>query len=89
MVNTLTAAELKRRGVAAIEEGLKRGPVRIIKHNRPSAVVLAEQDYQKLLAASGQSEQGMTALEWLLSHPAQGSLSKREIDERMREERAW
>lgn len=88
-MNTLTAAELKRRGAAAIEEGLEHGPILILKHNRPTAVVLAEQDYQRLLAASGQSTRGMTALEWLLNHPAQGVLSKRQIDERMRQERAW
>ena len=29
MNNTLTAAEIKRRGMAAIEEGLRKGPVHI------------------------------------------------------------
>ncbi len=31
MNNILTIAELKRRGMAAIEEGLLRGPVHIVK----------------------------------------------------------
>lgn len=42
MTNTLTVAELKRRGMAAIEEGLRHGPVHIVKRSRPAAVVLSE-----------------------------------------------
>ena len=38
-MNTLTAAELKRRGMAAIEDSLRHGPVHLVKYNRPSAVV--------------------------------------------------
>lgn len=89
MENTLTAAELKRRGMAAIESGLEHGPVHIFKRNRPAAVVLSETDYQRLLAAGGNRVPGMTALEWLLAHPSRGKLSKRRIDQRMRDERAW
>lgn len=31
--NVLTSAELKRRGIAAIEQALRQGPVRLIKRN--------------------------------------------------------
>ena len=44
MDNILTAAELKRRGMAAIEEGLQKGPVHIVKRNRPAAVVALDFD---------------------------------------------
>lgn len=37
-MNTLTAAELNRRGMAAIEEGLRGGPIHIVKRNRPTAI---------------------------------------------------
>lgn len=47
-VNTLTAAELKRRGMVAIEDGLRHGPLHIVKRNRPAAVVLTEEEYQRL-----------------------------------------
>jgi hypothetical protein len=40
-MNSLTAAELKRRGMAAIEEGLRKGPVHLVKHNKPAAVRVA------------------------------------------------
>ncbi len=42
-MNTLTFAEIKRRGMAAIEEGLRCGPVHIVKRNLPAAVVLSEE----------------------------------------------
>ena len=41
MNNTLTVAEIKRRGMAAIEDGLRHGPVHILKRNKVAAVVLA------------------------------------------------
>lgn len=42
-MNTLTAAELKRRGMAAIEERLRLGPVHRVKRSKPAAVVLTEE----------------------------------------------
>lgn len=89
MENTLTVAELKRRGAAAIEAGLRRGPLRILKRNKSAAVVLSEREYQRLLAASKASIPGMTAVDWLLAHPSRGHLGKRAIDRRVREERDW
>lgn len=89
MENSLTAAELKRRGMAAIESGLKDGPVHIYKRNRRAAVVLSEAEYQQLVAAQGQSIPGMTALEWLLAHPSKGKRTKRDIDQYLKDDRAW
>lgn len=89
MNNILTIAELKRRGMAAIEHGLKRGPLHIVKRNRPAAVVLSEAEYERLLAAGGKRVPGMTAMQWLLAQPAKGDASKRQLDQRLREERNW
>lgn len=50
--NTLAAGELKRRGLAAIEEKLKRGPVHVIRRNKPAAVVLSEEDFAELIGAA-------------------------------------
>ena len=41
-MRTLSAREIKRRGVAAIEELLGQGPVHILKNNHPACVVLSE-----------------------------------------------
>lgn len=87
--NTLTAAMLKRRGMAAIEEGLRRGPIRITKHNRSAAVVISADDYQRLTGDKRAAPPGLTALQWLLTQPAMGTRSKQEIDEALAAERIW
>ncbi len=89
MQNTVTAAEIKRRGMAAIEEGLRRGPVRILKRNRLAAVVLTEEEYQRLTGAQAPVTQGMSAMQWLLAQPSVGTREKSEIDATLTEERNW
>jgi hypothetical protein len=89
MQNTLTVAELKRRGAAAIEDGLKRGPIRIMKHNKSAGVVLSEREYERLLASQGRRVPGLTAMEWLLAHSSPGRRGKRDLDRRLRDERNW
>jgi PHD/YefM family antitoxin component YafN of YafNO toxin-antitoxin module len=89
MNNTLTVAEIKRRGMAAIEEGLRNGPVHIIKRNKPAAVVLTEDDYQRLAHGKKTAEGGMTAMQWLLSQRASGTRSKTQIDAELKTERNW
>jgi len=89
MNNTLTIAEIKRRGMAAIEEALRRGPVHIVKHNKPAAVVLSEDEYQRLAHNKVASRGGMTAVQWLLARPASGRRSKAKIDADLKAERAW
>ncbi|MFT4101712.1 MAG: hypothetical protein QM674_11865 [Burkholderiaceae bacterium] len=89
MNNVLTAAELKRRGLAAIEESLQRGPVHLIKRNKPAAVVLSEDEYHRLIAGQPRTQPGMTAVQWLLSQPVVGTRSKADIDKALADERAW
>jgi len=96
-MNTLTIAELKRRGMAAIEEGLEKGPIHIMKRNRPSAVIVTEADYLLIQAAQRgastekkPSDEGMTAMEWLLALKPQGSRSGEEILSELKAERdSW
>jgi hypothetical protein len=90
-INGLTVAELKRRGMAAIDDGLRHGPVHIFRRNKAAAVVLSESDYERLTAAaSGQTAvPGLSALEWLLAHPSRGKRRKSEIDGRLAAERDW
>lgn len=89
MNNTLTVAEIKRRGMAAIEEGLLRGPVHIVKRNKPAAVVLSEDDYQRLTHNKVAPPSGITALQWLLNQPTTGQRSKAQIDTDLKDERNW
>jgi PHD/YefM family antitoxin component YafN of YafNO toxin-antitoxin module len=48
-MNIVPAQEIKRRGIAAVDEALAQGPVHIVKNNRPQYVVLTEARYQELL----------------------------------------
>lgn len=90
MENVLTAAELKRRGMTAIEEGLKSGPLHILKRNKPAAVVLSEEDYARLTRNQTVAPpDGLSAVQWLLSTQAGGQRSKADIDRELAEERAW
>lgn len=86
-MNTLSAAELKRRGVAAIEERLRRGPLHIVKRNRPTAVVLSEDEYARLAQGKTVMPTGMSAIQWLLSHPSTKARNKADIDAALRRER--
>lgn len=89
-MNSLTVSELKRRGMAAIEDGLRRGPLHIVKRNRPAAVVLSESAYLELTQTrERQVQPGMTAVEWLLAQTADPGQSKPTIDAALRAERDW
>jgi len=48
-MNVVPAQEIKRRGIAAVDEALAHGPVHIIKNNRPQYVVLTEERYRELI----------------------------------------
>lgn len=89
MDNTLSIAEIKRRGMAAIEDGLRRGPVHIVKRNKPAAVVLSEDEYQRLAHGRMVVAGGMTAVQWLLAQPVADKRSKARIDAGLKAERAW
>lgn len=89
MNNIVTAGDLKRRGMAALEEGLRHGPVRIVKRNKAAAVVLSEEEYLLLCAKQSSERPRVTALQWLLSQPAAGTRDKAEIDADLMKERAW
>ena len=89
--NTLTSAELKRSGIAAIEQALQYGPVHLLKRNRSAAVVLSEQHYRQLqLQASRAPLADSSTLHWLLAlSPAATPRSKAVIDADLAAERDW
>lgn len=89
MNNALTIAEIKRRCLAAIEEALQSGPVRIVKRNKPAAVVLSEEEYQRPAHGKMAPLEGLTAVQWLLAQPATGRRDKAHIDAALKAERDW
>lgn len=50
-MNIIPAQEIKRRGIAAVDEALAQGPVHVIKNNRPQYVVMTEEFYNELIEA--------------------------------------
>lgn len=49
-MKTISAHEIKRRGISAVDEHLKEGPVHVIKNNRLKYVVMDEVSYEELIA---------------------------------------
>lgn len=45
----IAAQEIKRRGIAAVDDLLAQGPVQIVKNNRPRYVVFSEEEYEALM----------------------------------------
>jgi PHD/YefM family antitoxin component YafN of YafNO toxin-antitoxin module len=50
-MNTIPAQEIKRRGIAAVDELIANGAVHVIRNNQPQYVILSEARYQALLEA--------------------------------------
>ena len=54
-MNTLPAQEIKRRGIAAVDDLIVKGDVHIIRNNQPQYVVLSQERYQELLEAQDEA----------------------------------
>ena len=48
-MNMIAAQEVKRRGIAAVDDLLAFGPVQIVKNNRPRYVVVSEEEFEMLM----------------------------------------
>jgi PHD/YefM family antitoxin component YafN of YafNO toxin-antitoxin module len=75
-MNSVPAQEIKRRGISAVDEALREGPVHIIKNNRPSYVVLSEAAFAELQEA--QKEAARESLRASLADLAAGRTSRYE-----------
>lgn len=69
-MNIVTVADIKRSGFAVLEAALAKGPVHLMKRNRPSAVVLRPEDYDRLLAQRANGGASSSALNLLLQPDA-------------------
>ena len=49
MMTTMAAQEIKRRGMSAMNEQLKDGPVWVIANNTPKYVVLFADDFKRMM----------------------------------------
>ena len=49
-MNMIAAQEIKRRGMAAVDDLLDEGPVQIVRNNRPRYVVMSETEFDVLMS---------------------------------------
>jgi hypothetical protein len=86
-MRTLSASELKRRGIAAVEELIDQGPVYILKNSRTACVAISEKDFARL-TTGGVHKAALSAWEILLAPAGNGKTSRRKVDARVKAERA-
>lgn len=75
-MNTVPTQEIKRRGMAAVDDALAQGPVHVVKNNRPQYVVLTEDNYRELLEA--QQENAVAHIKASLEDAAAGRITRHE-----------
>jgi PHD/YefM family antitoxin component YafN of YafNO toxin-antitoxin module len=54
-MNTIPAHDLKRRGIAAVDDLIAKGDLYVIRNNQPQYVVLSTARYQELLEAQAEA----------------------------------
>jgi PHD/YefM family antitoxin component YafN of YafNO toxin-antitoxin module len=89
-MNTITIADIKRGGMAALDIALHRGAATIMKRNRPAAIVLTPKAYESLLAKAENEAPASSALDLLLdplyaSKASAHSLSSAAMVQRLQE----
>jgi PHD/YefM family antitoxin component YafN of YafNO toxin-antitoxin module len=55
-VNTIPAQEIKRRGIAAVDDLIAKGDLHIIRNNQPQYVVISQERYEDLLEAQDEAQ---------------------------------
>jgi len=55
-MNSIPAQEIKRRGIAAVDELIAKGDLHVIRNNKPQYVVLSEERYQELMVAEEEAQ---------------------------------
>ncbi len=60
-MRSIPAREIKRRGISAVDEQLKQGPVYVIKNDEPRYVVLTQEQYEELLEEDDPFEERVRA----------------------------
>jgi len=48
-MSSVPAREIKRRGMAAVDEALREGPVQVVRDDEARYIILRTEDYQALL----------------------------------------
>lgn len=54
-MNSVPAQEIKRRGIAAVDDLIATGDVHVIRNNQPQYVVLSQARYRELIEAQSEA----------------------------------
>jgi PHD/YefM family antitoxin component YafN of YafNO toxin-antitoxin module len=57
-MNVIPAQEIKRRGIAAVDDRIAEGDLHVIRNNQPQYVVVSEERYQELIVAEREAYYG-------------------------------
>jgi len=81
-MNTISAQDLDRRGIAALKEALKKGPVHLVDDGLPTGmVVVSEEEYRRVSEERRPPREGRRSLLWdMIQKPATGTRTREEID---------
>lgn len=55
-MRTIPAREIKRRGISAVDDIIKEGPVHVIRNDEPCYVIMSEEHYRDLLEDHKEAE---------------------------------
>ena len=89
-MNIVTNESIKRRGIAAVEDALRLGPVHLFKRNRAAAVVITEAEYARLTAREREATQmskESSFIDWFMAEDAPGTLDAKGLVRRVTEAR--
>jgi PHD/YefM family antitoxin component YafN of YafNO toxin-antitoxin module len=75
-MNMMAAQEIKRRGIRAVDSLLGKGPVCIVKNNRPSYVIMSENEYEALMADVAQARLAASEADLRAGRVKRGSASR-------------
>lgn len=89
-MQSIPAQEIKRRGISAVDDLLRAGPVQVIKQNRPRYVVMSVDAYERMAAGQADSPSAWDWLDKVAEARAYPARSRADIDAELGRERdAW
>lgn len=75
-MTTITAQEIKRRGIGAVTSAGAGGPVHVIRNNRVEFVVLREEDYRTMLADLAETRLAASEADWRAGRVRRGTATE-------------
>jgi len=82
-MNAIPAQEIKRRGIAAVDDLITKGDLHVIRNNQPQYVVLSEERYQELIVA--EQEAYYTRVYESLDDLKEGRVKRGTVDDLIKE----